>query len=130
MKKSLLIILLSLLTSYSFCQDFSDYDSRVKNILDNNLQDYQYLIVTPNNSGIQQWADTLAKFRNEQGISTKVMSLSDIGDNIPLTLRNYFKEFYNSRQLSETLSAILLFGDYNLDDTSCEIGRASCRERV
>ena len=117
MKKSLLIILLSLLTSYSFCQDFSDYDSRVKNILDNNLQDCQYLIVTPNDSGIQQWADTLARFRNEQGIRTKVISLSDIGNNIPLTLRNYFKEFYNSRQQSETLSAILLFGDYNLDDT-------------
>ena len=115
MKKSLLIILLSLLTSYSFCQDFSDYDSRVKNILDNNLEGCQYLIVTPNNRGIQQWADTLARFRNEQGILTKVISLNEIGDNFPVNIRNYFNNIYKNWRLSP--SAILLFGDYNLDDT-------------
>ena len=115
MKKSLLIILLSLLTSYSFCQDFSDYDSRVKNILDNNLEGCQYLIVTPNNSGIQQWADTLARFRNEQGILTKVVSLNEIGDNFPVNIRNYFNNIYKNWRLSP--SAILLFGDYNLDAT-------------
>ena len=115
MKKSLLIILLSLLTSYSFCQDFSDYDSRVKNILDNNLEGCQYLIVTPNNSGIQQWADTLARFRNEQGILTKVVSLNEIGDNFPVNIRNYFNNIYKNWSLSP--SAILLFGDYNLDAT-------------
>ena len=97
MKKSLLFILFSILTLYSYCQGC------------------QYLIVTPNNEGIAQWADTLARFRNEQGILTKVVSLNEIGNNYPVNIRNYFNNIYKSWNLVP--SAILLFGDYNLDDT-------------
>ena len=97
MKKSLLFILFSILTLYSYCQGC------------------QYLIVTPNNEGIAQWADTLAKFRNEQGILTKVISLNEIGKNYPVNIRNYFNNIYKNWDLVP--SAILLFGDYNLDDT-------------
>ena len=97
MKKSLLFILFSILTLYSYCQGC------------------QYLIVTPNNEGIAQWADTLAKFRNEQGILTKVISLNEIGNNYPVNIRNYFNNIYKNWDLVP--SAILLFGDYNLDDT-------------
>ena len=100
MKKSLLIILFSLMTLFSYCQD---------------NEGCEYLIVTPNNSGIQQWADTLARFRNEQGILTKVVSLSEIGKNLPFDIRKYFNDIYKSWSLPP--SAILLFGDYNLDDT-------------
>lgn len=92
-----------------------DYDSNVKNILDNNLEGCEYLIVTPNNKGIQQWADTLARFRNEQGILTKTISLDDIGNNLPLDIRKYFNDIYKNWDLVP--SAILLFGDYELDDT-------------
>ena len=77
-----------------------------------------YLIVTPNNEGIRQWADTLARFRNEQGISTKVVSLNEIGENLPLRLRDYFKEFYRCQQVNKSTSpqaAVLLFGDYDKD---------------
>ena len=79
------------------------------------LEGCQYLIVTPNNEGIAQWADTLAKFRNEQGILTKVVSLNEIGENYPVNIRNYFNNIYKNWDLVP--SAILLFGDYNLDDT-------------
>ncbi len=100
MKKSLLIILFSLMTLFSYCQD---------------NEGCEYLIVTPNNSGIAQWADTLARFRNEQGILTKVVSLDEIGDNYPVNIKNYFNNIYKNWNLVP--SAILLFGDYNLDDT-------------
>ena len=79
------------------------------------LEGCQYLIVTPNNEGIAQWADTLARFRNEQGILTKVISLNEIGNNYPVNIRNYFNNIYKNWDLVP--SAILLFGDYNLDDT-------------
>ena len=79
------------------------------------LEGCQYLIVTPNNEGIAQWADTLARFRNEQGILTKVVSLNEIGKNYPVNIRNYFNNIYKNWDLVP--SAILLFGDYNLDDT-------------
>ena len=79
------------------------------------LEGCQYLIVTPNNEGIAQWADTLARFRNEQGILTKVISLNEIGKNYPVNIKNYFNNIYKNWDLVP--SAILLFGDYNLDDT-------------
>ena len=79
------------------------------------LEGCYYLIVTPNNEGIAQWADTLAKFRNEQGILTKVVSLNEIGKNYPVNIKNYFNNIYKNWDLVP--SAILLFGDYNLDDT-------------
>ena len=81
---------------------------------------FHYLIVTPDNDGIRQWADTLARFRNEQGIFTKVVSLNEIGENLPLTLRNYFKDYFKddkttSQQDNKYNDAVLLFGDYDKD---------------
>ena len=78
-------------------------------------RDYHYLIVTPNNSGIAQWADTLARFRNEQGIYTKVVNIDDICENKPIPLRDYFKYIYENWDTAP--SAILLFGDYSTDAT-------------
>ena len=78
-------------------------------------EDYHYLIVTPNNSGIAQWADTLARFRNEQGIYTKVVNIDDICDNKPIPLRDYFKYIYENWDTAP--DAILLFGDYSTDAT-------------
>lgn len=95
-------------------EDF-DYDSNVKNILDNNLEGCEYLIVTPNNDEISRWADTLARFRNEQGILTKVVNFNEIGDNYPLNIKDYFNDIYKNWELVP--SAILLFGDYSLDET-------------
>lgn len=92
---------------------YVDYDRQIRNIIDNNLDGCQYLIVTPNDNGIKQWADTLARFRNEQGILTKVISLNEIGDNFPLNIKNYFHNIYKNWDLAP--SAILLFGDYNLN---------------
>lgn len=80
-----------------------------------NTKDIHYLIVTPNNSGIAQWADTLARFRNEQGILTKVINIKDIGDNEPSALKDYFENIYDNCDLAP--SAILLFGDYSNDST-------------
>ena len=80
-------------------------------------EELNYLIVTPDNDGIRQWADTLARFRNEQGISTEVIGINEIGENSPITLRNYFEEFYDNLQGHTQQSAILLFGDYDNDPT-------------
>ena len=74
-----------------------------------------YLIVTPNNSGIAQWADTLARFRNEQGIYTKVVNIDDICENKPIPIRDYFKYIYENWDTAP--DAILLFGDYSTDAT-------------
>ncbi len=114
----LLILLMNINISEIKCQchfDVSNHDNEIKNILDNNLDGCNYLIVTPNNQGIRQWADTLARFRNEQGILTKVVSINEIGDNLPFQIKKYFNDIYKNWDLSP--SAILLFGDYSLDKT-------------
>ena len=93
--------------------DVSNHDYEIRNVIDNNLDGCNYLIVTPDNHGIKQWADTLARFRNEQGILTKVITLNEIGSNFPLEIKKYFNNIYKNWDLAP--SVILLFGDYNLD---------------
>lgn len=93
--------------------DVSNHDDVINNDINNNLY-YNYLIVTPDNDGIRQWADTLARFRNEQGIATEVISINEIGENSPIVLNKYFKEIHDRYNLS----AILLFGDYDNDSTN------------
>lgn len=93
----------------------ADYDSHVKTILENKIKGCQYLIVCPENQKIQKWADSLAKYRNEQGILTKIINVGEIGENNPVSLRNYFKDIYNNYDMVP--SAILLFGDYSTDNT-------------
>lgn len=107
-------ILRNMALNHEVINDF-DYDNYVKRISDDDFDGCQYLIVTPDNHGIRQWADTLARFRNEQGILTKLITLDEIGDNYPMEIKKYFKESYNNWDLVP--AAILLFGDYSLDAT-------------
>lgn len=116
------ILLLILLINFNITNvngqyhfDVSNHDYEIRNIIDNNLDGCNYLIVCPDNQGIRQWADTLARFRTEQGILTKVINIKVIEKNLPLYIRNYFKDIYNEWDLVP--SAILLFGDYSNDNT-------------
>lgn len=78
-------------------------------------QNYDYMIVCPDNYEMIKWADTLARFRNEQGIHTKVINIKEIGDNNPYVLKDYFEDIYNNWELAP--AAILLLGDYSNDST-------------
>lgn len=70
-----------------------------------------YIIVVPDDDDFKKWADSLRKFREEQGIITKVVSLKDIGSNDPDSLKSYFRHINES--WSPAPEAILLFGDYS-----------------
>ena len=91
------------------------------------LEGCQYLIVTPNSEGIAQWADTLAKFRNEQGILTKVVSLNEIGNNYPVNIRNYFISFSlsvsNQRLRDKIKNDLTLYDpmDYSPPESSAHV---------
>lgn len=69
-----------------------------------------YLIVIPDES-FRVWADSLRNFREEQGIITKIVTMSDIGHNWHDTLKARFK--YICDNWSPSPEAILLLGDYN-----------------
>ncbi|MFA8450314.1 MAG: C25 family cysteine peptidase [Bacteroidales bacterium] len=73
----------------------------------------EYIIVIPNNDKFKKWADSLKLFRNQQGISTKVISLKEIEAKSDEDLINYLKDAYQNWYPAP--SAILLMGDYNPD---------------
>ena len=70
----------------------------------------EYLIVSPDGEAFQQWADSIKRFRNMQGILTKVVTLSEIGGNDPDVLESYFDDAYNNWDIPP--AAVLLLGDY------------------
>lgn len=94
--------------------DFN-YDYYLKEIIENDKEGCEYLIITPDNQDIKKWADSLAIFRNEQGILTKVININEIEENKPLVIKDYFHNIYQNWDLVP--SSILLFGDYSMDNT-------------
>lgn len=73
----------------------------------------EYLIVTPNDTEFQVWADSIRKFRTTQGILTNVVTLDDIGGNTPTMIEDYFNNAYNTWDIPP--AACLLLGDYGTD---------------
>ncbi len=76
----------------------------------------EYLIITPNDAVFQQWADSIKKFRTNQGILTKIVTLNDIGGNNVSTIENYLNDAYNNWDIPP--AACLIMADYgtNADD--------------
>ncbi|HLN52251.1 MAG TPA: C25 family cysteine peptidase [Lentimicrobium sp.] len=72
---------------------------------------YEYLIITPNDPIFVAWADSIKNFRNEEGILTGVVKLSEIGSNVSaVMLENYIDNIYETWDIPP--AAILLLGDY------------------
>jgi PKD repeat protein len=69
-----------------------------------------YLIITPNNTEFQNWADSIKNFRTTQGIFTKVVTLGEIGGNTPTFIENYINNAYTTWDIVP--AACLLLGDY------------------
>lgn len=85
-------------------QDYLGYDKR---------DGCDYLIITPDNDEIKEWADTLRNFREEQGIITKVVRISAATSNDPDSLKAYLRHGYEN--WSPVPAAVLLLGDYSND---------------
>ncbi len=71
---------------------------------------FEYLIITPNDAVFQQWADTIKKFRTEQGIYTGIKTLADVGANTANAIENYINNAFNTWTIPPV--AVLLLGDY------------------
>jgi hypothetical protein len=84
--------------------------------IERSSKDYgcEYLIVIPDHEDFLPWADSIKKFRNEQGILTRVMTLSEIGGNDIQILKNFFTDVYNT--WNPVPSAVLMMADYGTED--------------
>ena len=78
-------------------------------------QDFEYLIITPDNPDFISWADSLRIFRSIQGIRTGVVTLSEIGGNSVTDIENYINNAYNSWTIPPV--GVLLLGDYGTGST-------------
>jgi len=70
----------------------------------------EYLIIVPTDAVFSQWADTIKAFRTEQGISTNIVTLQQIGGNNSTLIENYINDAYNNWDIPP--SAILIMADF------------------
>lgn len=84
-----------------------DYTKRNLNTKDDGCE---YLIIVPEDEDFLAWADTIRGFRSEQGIQTKVMTVSEIGGNDVSAINSFFENVYYN--WDPVPSAVLLMSDY------------------
>ncbi|KAF0199350.1 MAG: hypothetical protein FD166_473 [Bacteroidetes bacterium] len=86
-----------------------DYEQKAAN--NTRSTGYEYLIIVPNDPIFSQWGDSIKKFRNEEGIYTGVVKLSDIGTSVSATmLETYINNAYTTWDIPPV--AVLLLGDF------------------
>ncbi|MGB3340550.1 MAG: C25 family cysteine peptidase [bacterium] len=71
---------------------------------------YEYIIIVPDDSVFEAWADTIKNWRKLQGISTEVFTLSQIGGNTVEAIESFIDSAYNN--WSTPPVAVLLLSDY------------------
>ncbi len=82
-----------------------------------NSGEYEYVIIIPDNPVYQQWADSLKRFRNQQGILTGVVKVTDIGGNTVGAIESYVNDAYQNWVTKPV--AFLLIGDYGTSGDNC-----------
>ena len=67
----------------------------------------EYLIIAPDDDSILAWADTLRRFRNKQGVLTKVVTTTDCGGNYADAIKGYIHNAYDNWSIPP--AAVMLF---------------------
>lgn len=70
----------------------------------------EYLIIRPDNPEFGKWADSIKNFRTQQGILTKIVSITEVGGNSATTVENYINNAYST--WTPPPAAVLMLGDY------------------
>lgn len=93
-----------------------DYNARFQAYGKGPLTDEcEYIIITPTGTSFLAWADSIRKFRTEQGILTKVFTLTQVGGNTVNAIETFINNAYNNWTIKP--AACLLLGDYGTDQT-------------
>jgi hypothetical protein len=77
---------------------------------DSQTEDFEYLIICPNDPAFLAWADSIKIFRTLQGIRTGVVTTTEIGGNNASIIESYINNAYNTWTIPPV--AILFLGDY------------------
>ena len=80
---------------------------------DDSRDGYEYLIICPDDPIFLAWADSVKVFRQQQGISSTVMTTAQVGGNTPTAIENFINSIMDpTTGWDPAPSAILLIGDY------------------
>ena len=92
-----------------------DYGERLRKHYENRETGCEYMIITPDNEDFISLADSVKKFRTEQGIPTEVFTVSQCGGNTQTAIRNFIRNAYNTWDMPP--AAVLILGDHSSDPT-------------
>lgn len=70
----------------------------------------EYLIIRPDGADFAKWADSIKNFRVLQGISTNIVTITEVGGNVAATVESYINNAYNTWIVPPV--AVLMLGDY------------------
>ncbi len=91
-----------------------DYNARMQSYGDKPLTDEcEYIILTPTGPDFLAWADSLKKWRTEQGILTKIFTVDDVGGNTTQAIEAWIDNAYNTWTIKPV--ACLILADYGND---------------
>ncbi len=96
-----------------------DYGKRLQSQLNSKGprdNECEYIIITPTGPAFLAWADSIRRFRSQQGILTKVFTLDEVGGNTVSAIESFINNAYNSWTIKP--AACLLLGDYGSDATN------------
>lgn len=93
-----------------------DYDKRFQTYPKSPAVDEcEYIIITPTGPDFLAWADSIANFRSQQGILTKIFTINEVGGNTVAAIEGFIDNAYNTWTIKP--DACLLLGDYGTDVT-------------
>ena len=77
---------------------------------DSMTEDFEYIIITPDNPDYLPWADSIKSWRTLQGIRTGIVTLTDIGGNNSTLIESYIDNAYLTWDIPPV--AVLFLADY------------------
>ena len=87
-----------------------EIDYSISSSSNSRTEDYEYIIIVPDDPVFISWADSLKQWRIKQGIKTGVVTTTEIGGNTTTAIENYIDNAYNTWDVKPV--AVLLMGDY------------------
>ncbi len=93
-----------------------DYNKQIQDAIKYRATGCEYAIVIPNNPEFAQWADSVKKFRTEQGIYTQIYTLNTIGSTTASGIKTWVSNAYNTWTIKP--AAVLLMADYGSNAAS------------
>jgi PKD repeat protein len=100
----------SVLPVIDYSKRFQSYPKHTRDV------ECEYIIISPDGADFLSWADSIANFRNQQGILTHVYSLTDVGGNTTTAIEQFIDNAYNTWTIKPV--AVLLLGDFGSNQNS------------